>query len=258
MPPIMERLKEKKQSVADALGAALDAVFASTGLSECLEDILEFLKHKNPQVKAETLKFLIRCLRTTREAPSKPEVKLIAEAATKLLAEAVEATRAGGAEALGTLMKIMGERSMGPYLDGLDDTRKTKIKEFCDAAVVKAKDKPKPVAPPPKAAPPGQKKTGTKKPTLGGKKPAPTTIAPVEKPPPPQPKSPAGKSIPSKLSAPKALVPPQRSGLQAPKKIPGPGGTANASTSLASPRRNITPQSADEDSTPIPSKLGRG
>ncbi|KAL8866888.1 MAG: hypothetical protein Q9174_006017, partial [Haloplaca sp. 1 TL-2023] len=163
MPPIMERLKEKKQSVADALGAALDAVFASTGLSECLEDILEFLKHKNPQVKSETLKFLIRCLKTTREAPSKPEVKLIAEAATKLLADSVEATRSAGAEVLGTLMKIMSERAMGPYMEGLDDIRKTKIKEFCDAAEVKAKDKPKPVAPPLKAAPPGQKKTMTKK-----------------------------------------------------------------------------------------------
>ncbi|KAI4258688.1 MAG: hypothetical protein LQ352_001114 [Teloschistes flavicans] len=252
MPAIMERLKEKKQSVADALGAALDAVFASTGLSECLDDILEYLKHKNPQVKAETLKFLIRCLRNTREAPSKPEVKLIAEAATKLLSESVEATRAGGAEALGTLMKIMSERAMGPYMEGLDDIRKTKIKEFCDAAVVKAKDKPKPVAPPPKAAPSGQKKTVTKKPTLGVKKTAPPAAAPLEEATPSQPKPPASKGIPSKLSAPKALVPPQKSGLQGPKKIPGPGGA------IASPRRNITPQSADEDSAPIPSKLGRG
>ncbi|KAL8718506.1 MAG: hypothetical protein Q9225_004374, partial [Loekoesia sp. 1 TL-2023] len=261
MPPIMERLKEKKQSVADALGAALDAVFASTGLSDCLEDILEFLKHKNPQVKSETLKFLIRCLRTTREAPSRPEVKLIAEAATKLLTESVEATRAGGAEVLGTLMKIMGERAMGPYMEGLDDIRKTKIKEFCDAADVKAKDKPKPVAPPPKAAPPGQKKSLTKKPTFGAKKPAPPPAAtPQEEIAPSLQKAPSNKSIPSKLSAPKALVPPQKTGLQASKKMSGSGATAPPSV-LQSPRRNITPQSADEDSAPAPvptSKLGRG
>ncbi|KAL8829574.1 MAG: hypothetical protein Q9170_006103 [Blastenia crenularia] len=199
MPAIMERLKEKKLSVADALGAALDAVFTSTGLSECLEDILEFLKHKNPQVKSETLKFLIRCLKTTREAPSKPEVKSIAEAATKLLTESVEATRAAGAETLGTLMKIMGERAMGPYMEGLDDIRKTKIKEYSDAAEVKAKDKPKPVAPPPKAAPSGQRKPHTKKPIFGAKKPAPAAAPPPEEPaPPPPPKAPAAKSIPSK------------------------------------------------------------
>ncbi|KAI4105775.1 MAG: hypothetical protein L6R37_002522 [Teloschistes peruensis] len=252
MPAIMERLKEKKQSVADALGAALDAVFASTGLSECLDDILEHLKHKNPQVKAETLKFLIRCLKNTREAPSKPEVVLIAEASKKLLSESVEATRAGGAEALGTLMKIMSERAMGPYMEGLDDNRKTKIKEFYDAAEVKAKDKPKPVAPPPKAAPSAQKKPVTKKATLAAKKPAPPAATPLEEAAPPQPKPPASKGIPSKLSAPKTLVPPQKSGLQGPKKIPGP------SSAVASPRRNVTPQSAEEDSAPIPSKLGRG
>ena len=253
MTAIMERLKEKKQSVADALGAALDAVFASTGLSECLEDILEFLKHKNPQVKSETLRFLIRCLKTTREAPSKPEVKLIAEAATKLLTESVEATRAAGAETLGTLMKIMGERPMGPYLEAVDDSRKTKIKEYCDAAEVKAKDKPKPVAPPSKAASVGQKKTVSKKPALGTKKPAPRPATPQEEPAPPPPKT-ASKGIPSKLSAPKAVVPPQKPSLQAHKKLARPGGAAPPS--VQSPRRNITPQ--DEEAAPIPSKLGRG
>ena len=158
MPAIMERLKDKK--LAEPLGKALDSVFLSSSLSDCLEDILEFLKHKNPQVKAEILSFLIRCLRTTRDAPTRPECKLIADAATKLLTESSEATRNGGAEVLGTLMKIMGERAMGPYMDGLDDIRKAKIKEFFDKAVVKAKDKPKAAAPPPKPAAP----TATKRP----------------------------------------------------------------------------------------------
>jgi len=144
MGPIMERLKEKKASVSDALGAALDQVFAATSLSDCLEETLEFLKHKNPQVKEGTMKFLIRCLKTTKDAPTKPEVASIAEAAKKLLSESVEGLRSGGAEVLGTVMKIMGERAMGPYLEGLDDIRKTKIKEYFDTAEVKAKDKPKP------------------------------------------------------------------------------------------------------------------
>lgn len=252
MAPIMERLKEKKQSVADALGAALDAVFLSTGLTDCLDDILEFLKHKNPQVKSETLRFLIRCLKTTREVPSKPEVKSIAEAATKLLTESVEATRSGGAEVLGTLMKIMGERAMGPYMDGLDEIRKTKIKEYFDAAEVKAKDRPKPVAPPPKAAPPGQKKTITKKPTVGTKKTAPVASNPQDEAT-PQPRPPASRGIPPKIGASKALVPPQKTGLQPPKKLSGPGGIAPPN--LQSPRRNITPQ--ENDLTPAP-KLGRG
>lgn len=253
LAPIMERLKEKKQSVAEALGQALDAVFLSTGLSECLEDILEFLKQKNPQVKSETLGFLIRCLKITREAPSKPEVKSIADAATKLLTESNEATRAGGAETLGTLMKIMGERQMQQYLEGLDDIRKTKIKEYCDAAVVKAKDKPKPVAPPPKAAPPPQKRM-VKKAAPGLKPPAKRPSTPqAEKPaaPSPQPKPAAGKAIPSKLgSLPKSSLTAPSAGVK--KKLAG----AGPAPTLQSPRRNISSPSPYEE-TPAP-KLGRG
>jgi hypothetical protein len=114
----------------------LDQVFLATNLTDNLEEILENLKHKNPQVKEGTMKFLIRCLKSTREAPAKPEVASIAEAAKKLLSESVEGLRAGGAEILGTVMKIMGERAMGPYLEGLDDIRKTKIKEYFETAEV--------------------------------------------------------------------------------------------------------------------------
>ena len=261
MPPIMERLKEKKQAVADALGSALDAVFASTGLTDCLEDILEFLKHKNPQVKLETLRFLIRCLRNTREVPSKPETKAIADAATKLLTESTEVTRSGGAEILGTLMKIMGERAMNPYLDGLDDIRKTKIKEYFDTAEVKAKDKPKPVAPPPKAAPPAQSRTMGKKsaPGTGSRKPAPTTKAPPPVPhdesaPAAQARPTTGRGIPlNQGQAPK-------SGLAAPSgglKLRGPGGAAPPN--ISSPRRNMTPPILDDPSAPAPRPgLGRG
>lgn len=253
---VMERLKEKKQSIADALGQALDSIFGSTGLTDCLEDILEFLKHKNPQVKSETLKFLIRCLKTTRVAPSKPETKSIAEAATKLLTESSEVTRSGGAEALGTLMKIMGERAMGPYLEGLDDIRKTKIKEYFDTAEVKAKDKPKPVAPPPKAAPPPQKRVVGKKPAAGVKKPAPRAVTPQAEEAILPSRPTTGRSIPSKLGGlPKSGIAPPSTGLKMPKKLAGPGGTAPPSVS--SPRRNISSPTYDDDAVPAP-RLGRG
>ncbi|BDD55653.1 hypothetical protein MAP00_001145 [Monascus purpureus] len=255
MAPMMERLKEKKQSVADALGQALDSVFASTDLTECLEDTLEFLKHKNPQVKQETVKFLIRCLRTTRDVPSKAEAKSIAEAAIKLLTESSEVIRSGGAEILGTLMKILGERAMNPYIDGLDDIRKTKIKEYFETAQVKAKDRPKPIVGPPKTAvaPSGKKAAPGKKPTLGLKKPAPA-VRSAEEPPsaPAPPKSVATKAIPK--SGPKAGgLPTPGSGLK--KPAPGLG-------RLASPRRVVSPPAAEAaapTSPPAPKfGLGRG
>lgn len=256
MPPIMERLKEKKPSVADALGKALDAVFLSTGMSDCLEDITEFLKHKNPQVKQETLKFLIRCLRTTRDVPSKPEIKLISEAATKLLTESVQVTRDGGAEVLGTLMKIMGERAMNPYVEGLDDIRKTKIKEYFASAEVKAKDRPKPIVGPPKSTvvpvSSGPKKT-VKKPVV--KKTTPSPVAPAS--PPEELSSPMKpKGIPSRLgSIPKSGAAPAGSGLKLQRKLPTPG-AAGPPPQLSSPQRKVSAPTEDNPPLLVGPKLG--
>ncbi|KAH8670185.1 armadillo-type protein [Tricladium varicosporioides] len=247
--PIMERLKEKKATVSDALGAALDAVFLATSLTDMLEEMLEFLKHKNPQVKEGTMKFLIRCLKTTREAPAKPEVASIAESAKKLLAESSEGLRSGGAEVLGTLMKIMGERAMGPHLEGLDEIRKTKIKEYFEHAEVKAKDKPKPPpAPVQRAAPAAAapKKVVTKKPAPKKAAPAPSPYA--QEPLAPQP---TARSAPvSKLGGPKV------GGLKAPLKrtLPGPGGAAPTASPARRPLSQAPPPMEEEP--PAPPRLG--
>ncbi|TVY62336.1 Spindle pole body component alp14, partial [Lachnellula suecica] len=245
-------LRKPFGAVSDALGAALDQVFIATNLSDNLEEILEFLKHKNPQVKEGTMKFLIRCLRTTREAPTKSEVTSIVESAKKLLSESAEGLRSGGAEVLGTIMKIMGERAMGPHLEGLDEIRKTKIKEYFDVAEVKAKDKPKPppATPAPRAAPAAApKKVLGKKPAAKKPAAAPSVYA-QEAPLAPQP---TARSIPgSKLGGPKL------GGLKAPLKrtLPGPGGAAPT----ASPRRPVSqaPPPPEEDEAPPPPRLGLG
>lgn len=248
MQPIMDRLKEKKASVADALGAALDATFASTGLSDCLEDITAYLSNKNPQVKEGTMKFLIRCLRTTRDVPAKPEIASICESGKKLLSESSPALRDGGAEILGTVMKIIGERAMMPLLDGLDDIRKTKVKEFFETAEVKAKEKPKPVPKPAAAAAAPKKVVGGKRP-VARKPAAAAAAAPVaEDPPtpPPAPKPAAG----SKLGMPKSSG---LAGLKAPQKrtIGGPAGPASPRRPAAGP-----PVMPDDDAPPPQPRSG--
>jgi cytoskeleton-associated protein 5 len=124
--------------------------YSQVGLTDVLEEIQEGMKHKNPQVKTETLRFLVRCLRTTPFAPLKGEVTIIGEGCVKLLGESFEPVRNAAAEALGTLMKIAGERAMIQFLDSVDDIRKAKIKEFFEKAEVKARQRPqaKPAAGP--------------------------------------------------------------------------------------------------------------
>ncbi|TIC90017.1 Spindle pole body component alp14 [Colletotrichum higginsianum] len=252
MQPIMDRLKEKKASVSDALGAALDQVFLATSLTDCLEDINTYLVHKNPQVKEGTMKFLIRCLRTTRDVPSKPEIATIVESGKKLLSESSEGLRSGGAEILGTVMKIIGERAMNPHMEGLDDIRKTKIKEFFETAEVKAKEKPK--APPPAAkAPPPKKLVGGKKPAMKRPvMPAAAPSPPVE----PEPLSPQATSRPkpagTKMGMPK---PSGLAGLKSKRPLGAPG--------TGSPRRSAAaPIMPEDDPAPPPPQprigLGRG
>ncbi|KJZ79739.1 hypothetical protein HIM_01208 [Hirsutella minnesotensis 3608] len=238
MQPIMDRLKEKKATVADALGAALDAVFAATNLTDCLEDIIAYLGNKNPQVKEGTMKFLIRCLRTTRDVPSKPEIATICESGKKLLSESSPALRDGGAEILGTVMKIIGERAMSPHLEGLDDIRKTKVKEFFETAEVKAKEKPKPVAKPP---PPAAKKV------MGGKKPVvrkPAAAPTIES-------SPLAPQLSSKPAASASkLGMPKPSGLNG---LKGPQKRTLGAPGLASPRRAVAgPPVMPADDEPAP------
>lgn len=249
MNAMMERLKEKKQSVTDAIGGALDAAFASSSFADCLEEILEFLKHKNPQVKLESTRFLIRCLKNSREAPSPAEAKTLAEASTKLLTESQEVQRSAGAEVLGTLWKIMGDRIMNVHLDGLDDIRKNKIKEYYEAAEVKAKYKPKAAAPPKPAAAPA----ATKKPTLG-KRPAPKKAPPAAAAPPPPAEEPTAPLAPKPTSRPG--VSKLKSGLAGPRL----GGLKKPGLAAPSPKRPVAspPPEEDEVAPPPQPKFGAG
>ncbi|KAK4554682.1 hypothetical protein LTR86_008184 [Recurvomyces mirabilis] len=253
--PMLERFKEKKATVTDAIGAACDAVFAATGFAEVSADVLEQLKSKNPQVKEHTAKFLIRSLKSTREAPTLEQTKEFAEGGKKLITESVATLRDAGAEILGVLWKIMGDRNMLNHLEGLDEIRKTKIKEFSDAAEVRAKWKPKAAAPPPKAAAPaaagrrpapGSKRPAAKKapPPRSSTPPPPADDAPLQ----PRPTSRPGVKPPAGLRQPGGLKPPA-SGLQRPGTgLKPPSGTS-------SPKRQLAPL---EDISAPAKALGAG
>jgi cytoskeleton-associated protein 5 len=107
-------------------------------------------------VKEGTAKFLIRCLSTTKVPPTKTDLKPLSETIVALMEDSFEPVRAAAAEALGTLMKIVGERMLNPVVDPLDDIRKAKVKDAFEKATVKCKPGvPAPPAPakgPPKGA----------------------------------------------------------------------------------------------------------
>ncbi|KXS18928.1 ARM repeat-containing protein [Gonapodya prolifera JEL478] len=136
---LIDRTKEKKQNLLDALRGALDAVYATVTLSAVLEDIVAGAGNKNPQVKAESLRWLVRCLKTMKKAPEKAEIKMMCEMSIKGADDAVIEVRDGSFEVMGTLLRVVGERLMGVYLEKLDDIKKAKVMEFFEKAEVKLK-----------------------------------------------------------------------------------------------------------------------
>lgn len=138
LPLLLEKLKEKKQSTVEVVASTLDAIFQTVTFGEILEEVLTAIKHKNPNVKTESIRFLVRCLRTTKSAPAKTDIKPIAEALLAACSDGSGDVRDAGTQGLGTLMRLIGERPMNPYLDRLDDIKKGKVHEEFVKATVKA------------------------------------------------------------------------------------------------------------------------
>ncbi|ORY29668.1 armadillo-type protein [Naematelia encephala] len=151
MAGALERLKERKANVVEALGKALDALFEVSTLSDIVEDVLTALKSKNPQVKEGALKFFHRSLCTTLNAPGKDQVKPIAEALVSLLSDSAEPVRTSAAECLGTMMKILGERAFNPFIEGVAELQMAKVKDAFGRAEIRYRGGAKPSGPNPAA-----------------------------------------------------------------------------------------------------------
>ena len=171
-PAMTEKLKERKPAILEQLASGLNAVFASVPMSEMIEDVTTASKHKNPQVRSETFKLVARRLQEVREIPGKVEIKAFAEMFKKLLDDGDANAREAGIVGLATLIKLIGEKPMLPFVDGLDDIKMGKIKETTEKVTVKAKAPKKAVPPPPpvkkapvKKMPPKLKSAAAPKPT---------------------------------------------------------------------------------------------
>ncbi|KAG1890961.1 armadillo-type protein [Suillus subluteus] len=157
IPLMLERLKERKTNVTDAIGAALDAVFATTTLPDIIPDLIPALGNKNPQIKEGTLKFLARSLSTSTTPVQTSQIKTLTDPLAVLLEDGFEGARNEAAACLGILMKMVGERPLNALMDGLADVRKVKVKEAYEKAVAPATVK----EPPKKKVPLSQKAGGT-------------------------------------------------------------------------------------------------
>ncbi|KAJ3077075.1 Cytoskeleton associated protein 5 [Podochytrium sp. JEL0797] len=138
LSPLLEKLKEKKSTVLESIRTCLDALFLClNSLTDVMEDLSTALAHKNPQIKAETTHWLLRCLQNLRKVPTKADTKVLAETMVKLVDDADSGVRDAAMEGLGNLMKVVGERGVIGFLDKVEKGKMDRIREFCEQAVVK-------------------------------------------------------------------------------------------------------------------------
>jgi cytoskeleton-associated protein 5 len=107
--------------------------------SEIVDDTLASTKSKNPQVKEGTLRFLQRSLLSTTDLPTKDQIKPLAEALVALLGDSAEPVRTGAADCLGTMMKLLGERTFNPYIENVGELQMGKVRDAFGKAEVKYK-----------------------------------------------------------------------------------------------------------------------
>uniref|UniRef100_UPI00358F8D0F LOW QUALITY PROTEIN: cytoskeleton-associated protein 5-like n=1 Tax=Myxine glutinosa TaxID=7769 RepID=UPI00358F8D0F len=130
---LLEKFKEKKVNVVQALQEAIDAVFLTTTLAAMSEDILSVMDSKNPNVKQQTSLFLARSFRYCTPATlPKAQLKPFCICLLKQVGEPAPEVRDAAYEALGTALKVVGDRLMGPFLSDVDKLKLEKIKECAE------------------------------------------------------------------------------------------------------------------------------
>ena len=70
---------------------------------------------------------------------NKKLLKIYITALLKTLNEPDPNVRDVSAEAIGTAMKLVGEKNVSPFLTDIDNLKMTKIKECCEKAVITVK-----------------------------------------------------------------------------------------------------------------------
>ncbi|XP_068947644.1 cytoskeleton-associated protein 5 isoform X1 [Petaurus breviceps papuanus] len=130
VPTILEKFKEKKPQVVQALQEAIDAIFLTTTLQSISEDILAVMDNKNPTIKQQTSLFIARSFRhCTSSTLPKSLLKPFCAALLKHINDSAPEVRDAAFEALGTALKVVGEKAVNPFLVDVDKLKLDRIKE---------------------------------------------------------------------------------------------------------------------------------
>lgn len=147
IPALLDRCKEKKGNVVQAMKEALKAtLYSINSISDILSDISPLLQQKNPQIRQEALTFAAMVMNAKTSRPcQRKDLKDLADLIASGLDHADSAVRDAAAEAMAALLKSVGEKNVLPYLDSVDKSKLVRIREMANGAVPALVPAPVPV-----------------------------------------------------------------------------------------------------------------
>lgn len=132
LPVLLEKLKEKKPTVADALTQTLQAMYKSgcLNLADIVEDIKTAVKNKVPLVRSLTLNWLTFCIESSNKAILLKLHKEYVPICMECLNDGTPDVRDAAFSALAAVAKLVGMRPLENSLEKLDEVRKKKLSEM--------------------------------------------------------------------------------------------------------------------------------
>ncbi|KAF6213124.1 hypothetical protein GE061_010839 [Apolygus lucorum] len=128
---LLEKLKEKRITIVSSLREAMDALVACSSLDTLSTDLIEALRNKNPNVKSESALFLSRCFSLLSKVDmNRKAVEPLIIALKAALNDQDPLVRNSAANALGVVVRIVGEKNMTHLLGDIDNQKMLKIREF--------------------------------------------------------------------------------------------------------------------------------
>ncbi|OAY83553.1 protein MOR1 isoform X1 [Ananas comosus] len=132
LPVLLEKLKEKKPTLIDALTQTLQAIHKSgcLTLADVIEDVRLAVRNKVPLVRSLTLNWVTFCIETSNKATVLKLHKDYVPICMECLNDGTPEVRDAAFAALAAIAKMVGMKPLERSIEKLDDVRKKKLSDM--------------------------------------------------------------------------------------------------------------------------------
>lgn len=132
LPVLLEKLKEKKPTMTEALSNTLQAMHKAgcLTLADIVEDVKAAVKNKVPLVRSLTLNWVTHCVETSNKAIILKVHKDYVPICMECLNDGTPDVRDAAFSVLAAVAKMVGMRPLEKSLEKLDDVRRKKLSEM--------------------------------------------------------------------------------------------------------------------------------